>query len=603
MLYRHLKSILFLIVLFSMMAALNLIAQPYTAQEDGTLPLPVNLSSSRDAVVGNGTPQSCTEAALNAALAVGGVIHFNCGPGMHTITLTTTKEFGAGGPSATLVGEGRITLSGGGTVRLFRLYPSGELTLRGVVISNGFDTVDGGAILNQGVLNILNSTFVNNGVGTRSGGAIFITEGGIANVLASSFVNNHATERGGAIYVRENATLNIANSTFTGNTGQLGGAIRVFGPNALANITHVTFNGNNTAADASTLGAENAGVIRLRNSILINAIDGPHCVGTITDEGGNIVVGAGCTGITPASTGNPLLGTPVGSPVYFPISPGSSAFNRGTNCTFLSTGSNPFFTNGAAVPRDQRWSERPQDGGCDSGAYELVLNPTPTPTITPTATITPTYTATTAPPTVTGTPRPPTVTNTPAPPTLPPTITPTGIPFVELLVNGGFEAKAQGRPENEGWKVKYDNGDKVKCNKPEKGKVFSRSGQCAFLFKGSSNENTKLVQKVIPTQVTFFNGDQLIFRAYVKAINPTTAGKIKVVVRYADSTPKGKIQLVLVQTSAYTEYRGTYVVRSPNVQKIKVLVGHNSLSGKTYVDDMSLIKTMLISRDELLPLP
>ena len=122
MLYRHLKIIVFIIVLLSMMAALNLIAQPFNAQQaqqDGMIPLPVSQPASRDAVVGNGTPQSCTEAALNAALAVGGVIHFNCGPGMHTITLTTTKEFGVGGPSATIVGEGRITLSGGGTVRLF----------------------------------------------------------------------------------------------------------------------------------------------------------------------------------------------------------------------------------------------------------------------------------------------------------------------------------------------------------------------------------------------------------------------------------------------------------------------------------------------------
>ncbi len=596
MLYRHLKIILVIVVSMLMMAALNPIFTPAVAQQEEPLPL----LSARDAVVGNGTPQSCTEAALDAALAVGGLIRFHCGPAMHTITLTTTKQYGGGLPPATIDGENRITLSGGDQIRLFRVYASGQLALHNLVIADGFDQVDGGAILTQGQLNIYHSTFRSNRTGTRSGGAIFITEGGTTNVLASSFVDNHANERGGAIYVLENATLNVANSTFAHNSGQVGGAVRVFGPNALANVTNVTFYGNNSVTDASTLGAENSGQLRLRNSILVNSTRGGHCVGTISDYGGNIVVGASCTGITPASTGNPLLGSPVGQPMYYPIAPGSSAFNQAANCTYLSSGSNPYFTNGSPIPRDQRGSERPQDGGCDSGAYELVLNPTATPSQTMTPTHTPTVTHT---PTQTQTPGPSTSTQTPAPPTLPPTVTPTGIPYVELLINGGFEAGQQGRPKDEGWKVKFAKGDKVKCNKPEKNKVFSRSGQCAFRFKGSKNENTKLVQKVMPAGIAFFNGDQLIFRAYIKAVDPTTAGRIKVVIRYTDGTPKGKLQLVLVQTSAYTEYRGNYIILSPNVQKIKVLVKNNSRNGKAYVDDMSLIKTLLISRDDVLPLP
>jgi predicted outer membrane repeat protein len=590
--YRHLKIILAFITAAALMAVFVLMSKPFAAQESDVLPLP--MASSRDAVVGNGTPQSCTEAALDAALAVGGVIRFNCGPAMHTITFTTTKVYGGGFPDARIEGAGRITFSGGGAIRLFRLYPSANLTLLNLVVADGFDTVDGGAILTQGLLNIYGSTFRNNGVGTRSGGGIFITEGGTANILASSFISNTATERGGAIYVREDATLNIANSTFGNNTGQLGGAIRVFGPNALANVTNVTFNGNNASTDGSTLGAENGGVVRLRNSILANPLNGAHCVGTISDQGGNIITGAGCNGVSPVSTGDPLLGTLMGNPSYYPIAPGSSAFNKAANCTFLSSGSNPFFANGSSNPRDQKGSERPQDGGCDSGSYEIVLNPTPTPTKTMTPTSTP------IPPTETGTPKPPTATYTPAPPTFTPTITPTGIPYIELLSNGGFEAKAQGKPETEGWKLKYAKGDKVKCNNENQ---FSRTGQCAFRFKGSEQENSKLIQKLTPSHVAFFNGDQLIFRAYVKAINPTTAGKIKVVVRYADNTPKGKLQLMLIQTSAYTEYKGQYMILSPHIQKIKVLIGYTSRDGKAYVDDVSLIKTLLISRDSLLPLP
>lgn len=43
-----------------------------------------------DAVVGSGTSASCSEAALSAALAVGGDISFDCG-GPATITVTSVK--------------------------------------------------------------------------------------------------------------------------------------------------------------------------------------------------------------------------------------------------------------------------------------------------------------------------------------------------------------------------------------------------------------------------------------------------------------------------------------------------------------------------------
>jgi hypothetical protein len=47
-----------------------------------------------DAVVGTGTADSCTEAALDAALATGGNITFNCG-GAATITVTSTETISA----------------------------------------------------------------------------------------------------------------------------------------------------------------------------------------------------------------------------------------------------------------------------------------------------------------------------------------------------------------------------------------------------------------------------------------------------------------------------------------------------------------------------
>src|SRR5512147_850678 len=73
-------------------------------------------SASAAGVVGTGTPQSCTEAALDAALAGGGSITFNCGTSSATLTLTTTKTIGV---DTSLDGGGLITLSGGGRVEVF----------------------------------------------------------------------------------------------------------------------------------------------------------------------------------------------------------------------------------------------------------------------------------------------------------------------------------------------------------------------------------------------------------------------------------------------------------------------------------------------------
>ncbi len=66
--------------------------------------------------VGTGTPASCTEAALDAALAGGGLVTFDCGPDPVTITVTSEKATTA---DTSIDGGGRITLSGRGAVRVF----------------------------------------------------------------------------------------------------------------------------------------------------------------------------------------------------------------------------------------------------------------------------------------------------------------------------------------------------------------------------------------------------------------------------------------------------------------------------------------------------
>ena len=68
-------------------------------------------SSARAAgVVGNGSPASCTDAALAAALVGGGLVTFNCGPGNVVIPVNTNVLFT--GDSATVDGADRVTLDG-----------------------------------------------------------------------------------------------------------------------------------------------------------------------------------------------------------------------------------------------------------------------------------------------------------------------------------------------------------------------------------------------------------------------------------------------------------------------------------------------------------
>lgn len=85
---------------------------------DGTLPplpavvceVPVALDvRPADRTVGEGTPASCTEAALRAAITAGGKIGFACGAAAITIMFTMTLDIGA---DVVIDGGGLVTLSG-----------------------------------------------------------------------------------------------------------------------------------------------------------------------------------------------------------------------------------------------------------------------------------------------------------------------------------------------------------------------------------------------------------------------------------------------------------------------------------------------------------
>src|SRR5262245_43408941 len=67
-------------------------------------------------VVGDGTPTSCTERALDAALAGGGLVTFNCGAGPVTIAVTSQKTIGV---DTTIEGGGLVVIAGSQATRVF----------------------------------------------------------------------------------------------------------------------------------------------------------------------------------------------------------------------------------------------------------------------------------------------------------------------------------------------------------------------------------------------------------------------------------------------------------------------------------------------------
>ncbi|MFO7678723.1 MAG: choice-of-anchor Q domain-containing protein [Chloroflexota bacterium] len=187
-----------------------------------------------DAVVGTGTAASCTEAAFNTALSTvqtsgGGTITFNCG-GEATIPFTFEKSIST---VVTIDGANQITLNGGNSTRLFLVF-GGTLHLRNITLSNGFsNTNDGGAITNNGILTLDNTTIRDSRVSSNYSGGAIVNYGPLT--ITNSLFEDNVGGNGGALYLRfEAGGATITNSTFRHNqttnvTNGWGGAILLWG--------------------------------------------------------------------------------------------------------------------------------------------------------------------------------------------------------------------------------------------------------------------------------------------------------------------------------------------------------------------------------------
>jgi hypothetical protein len=245
----------------------------------------------------------CTEAALRAAMAFGGTVLIQCDS---TITLANTIEVSQ---SVTLDGTGHtVTISGGGSTRVFTVNAGVNFTLNNLTIANGSATRGGGLLNNGGSIQLSNVTFRNNHA-TEAGGAL-ANESGSVTALDCDFKGNAVSggsdAKGGAI--ANAGTLLLANcsvadnsasatSTLEFSAGAFGGGLYNEGTATLSNCVvseNVAAGGAAIANDVFVLGGgvgegggiHNAGTLTVATSRVDSNIASGGAGTTLTHDPG-----------------------------------------------------------------------------------------------------------------------------------------------------------------------------------------------------------------------------------------------------------------------------------------------------------------------------
>jgi hypothetical protein len=192
---------------------------------------PISLApTSGSTVVGTGTKESCTEAALDTAVAQGGVITFNCGAEPHTIAVTKEKAIRLDRDTV-IDGGGTITLDAGKRSRIFRMWSGNwlvntrTLVLQRLTLKNA--KPDPGTYVPQSSTNPNCAYGYDN---TSAGGAVAVRDSTL-HVIDCTFLDNESAEigpdvGGGAIAVFGSLQgLTVVNSRFIGNSASNHGAV------------------------------------------------------------------------------------------------------------------------------------------------------------------------------------------------------------------------------------------------------------------------------------------------------------------------------------------------------------------------------------------
>lgn len=239
--------------------------------------------SSPTTVVGTGTPESCTSAAVVSAVAGGGVITFDCGPDPVTIMMEeTAKVFNDTGPRIVIDGGGLVTLSGMGNRRILYMNTCDEAQVWTTPECQNQDHPE---------LTVQNITFIDaNSKGEDEfdgGGAIWV-RGGRFKVVNSRFFNNVCADVGpdvGGAGIRVFSQYNdlpvyVVNTTFGGeegygNTCSNGGGISSIGVswtiiNSLFSHNDAIGNGGNPAQGGTPGGGSGGAIYNDGNTMTLD---------------------------------------------------------------------------------------------------------------------------------------------------------------------------------------------------------------------------------------------------------------------------------------------------------------------------------------------
>ena len=236
-------------------------------------------------VIGHGTPASCTSAAVVRAVALGGIITFNCGPKPVTIVMTHTAKVVNTRHRIVLDGGGKVTLSGGGKIEILYMdtcdkkqvwttsncydqqWPN--LTVQNITFSHGYSGVHQG-----------------NGQNPYGGGAIY-AQGGQFKAVNSRFLYNgcykYGPDLGGAairaLAQYKNRPVYITSDTFRGGRCSNGGALSSI--SVQWDVLNSVFTGNKAIgnganpASSGTPGGGSGGAIYL-DGVKDNVLGGRH---------------------------------------------------------------------------------------------------------------------------------------------------------------------------------------------------------------------------------------------------------------------------------------------------------------------------------------
>jgi hypothetical protein len=184
---------------------------------------------SHPTVIGTGTAASCTFSALNAAVAAGGIITFNCGSAAVTIAITGTMNLPTTRDTV-IDGGNKITLDGGHAVQILNFNSANFQALETRVTLQHIALVNGKTTPTDMIPTVPPPTACSQGYDDGQGGALFMRDGNLT-IVDAIFTGNQAAPLGpdtggGAIYIEGSKHgAVIVGSTFSNNSGANAGAV------------------------------------------------------------------------------------------------------------------------------------------------------------------------------------------------------------------------------------------------------------------------------------------------------------------------------------------------------------------------------------------